>query len=188
MPRCLFLLLLAAPLLAAPVPKGLKAKPAEWMPVVVGTKWVYCAADDPTAILDEREITDAEEKDGEVTATQKTSNLTQTFRRSADGTSVTLINNQAEAKPRFITKAGMKEGDTWDNDMGGYTETRVVGAAETLKLPAGEFEAVPVKFTYVQNGRTFQSGTVWYAPNVGLVRIDTDGQTTQVLKAFTPGK
>lgn len=188
-PAALFLLLALTPaVVAAPVPKSVKRKAVDWMPLEAGCKWEYVSADDNTAVVDVREITAAEQRDGGLIATQKTANLTQEFRRDGTGVAVVKTNGRAGGGLRYITKQGMKEGDTWDNDMGGYTETRTVGKAEKLTLPAGEFEAVPVKFQYVQNGAAFQSGTVWYADGVGLVRIDTDGQPSQVLKAFTKGK
>ena len=172
---------------AAPVPKALK-KGAEWMPLDAGAKWEYVSAEDNSTTTDTREITSASEKDGVHFASQRTINLTQEFRRDADGVAVVKTTNRGDTKPRYIIKHAMKEGDTWENDLGGYTETRTVGKAEKIKLPAGEFEAVPVQFKYVQNGTPFQSGTVWYADGVGLVRIDTDGSGSEVLKAFTPGK
>jgi hypothetical protein len=184
----LVLLAVVPALLAAPVPRSVKRKAADWMPLEAGCKWEYVSADDHTAVVDVREITAAEERDGGLVATQKTSNLTQEFRRDEGGVAVLKANGRAGAGERYITKQGMKEGDTWENDMGGYTEVRTVGKAEKLTLPAGVYEAVPVKFQYVQNGSAFQTGTVWYADGVGLVRIDTDGQPSQVLKAFTKGK
>ncbi len=173
---------------AAPVPKALKKTDPDWMPLLAGCKWEFVSADDNATTTDTREITAAGEKDGAQVATQRTINLTQEFRRDADGVAVVKTSNRGEAKPRYIIKHKMKEGDTWENDMGGYTEVRTVGKAESIKLPAGQFEAVPVKFQYVQNGAPFQTGTVWYADGVGLVRIDTEGAASEVLKAYTPGK
>jgi hypothetical protein len=181
-------LLLAGLALAAPVPKALKKGGPEWMPLAAGAKWEYVSADNAGETTDTREITGVSEKDGAVFASQRTINLTQEFRKDAVGVAVVKTAARGDTSPRYIVRHGMKEGDTWDNDMGGYTETRTVGKAEKLKLPAGEFEAVPVKFQYVQQGNTFQSGTVWYADGIGLVRIDTDGSTSEVLKAFTPGR
>jgi len=184
----LFAVVLSAVAIAAPVPKALKKGGPEWMPLDSGAKWEYVAADDNSTTTDTREITSVSEKDGFHFASQRTINLTQEFRRDADGVAVVKTTNRGDTKPRYIIKHAMKEGDTWENDLGGYTETRTVGKVEKIKLPAGEFEAVPVQFKYVQNGTQFQSGTVWYADGVGLVRIDTEGSSSEVLKAFTPGK
>jgi hypothetical protein len=187
-PAVLLALLVCGVAVAAPVPKALKKSGPEWMPLDAGAKWEYVSADDNSTTTDTREIVRASEKDGVVTAHQRTINLTQDFRKDADGVAVVKTSNRGEAKPRYVIKHGMKDGDTWENDMGGYTEVRTVGKAEKIKLPAGEFEAVPVKYQYVQNGQAFQTGTVWYADGVGLVRIDTEGSASEVLKAYTPGK
>jgi hypothetical protein len=184
----LAVLLSAAAAVAAPVPKALKKNAPEWMPLVAGSKWEYVSAEDNSITTDTREITAADEKDGKTTASQRTINLTQEFRRDETGVAVVKTSNRGETKPRYVVKHAMKEGDTWENDLGGYTEVRTVGKVERITLPAGQFDAVPVKFQYVQNGATFQSGTVWYADGVGLVRIDTDSSGSEVLKAFTPGK
>lgn len=187
-PAVLLALLACGTALAAPVPKGLKKSAPEWMPLDAGAKWEYVSADDNSTTTDTREIVRASQADGVLTAHQRTINLTQDFRKDADGVAVIKTSNRGEAKPRYIIKHAMKDGDTWENDMGGYSEVRTVGKAEKVKLPAGEFEAVPVKFQYVQNGQAFQTGTVWYADGVGLVRIDTEGSASEVLKAYTPGK
>jgi hypothetical protein len=188
-PAAATLCLLACGLaVAAPVPRALKKKAPEWMPLHAGSRWEYVSADNTSEATDTREITAAGDKDGVPHATQRTINLTQEFRRDETGVAVVRTSNRGEAKPRYVVRHNMKEGDSWENDMGGYTEVRTVGRAERVKLPAGEFEAVPVKFQYVQNGTPFQSGTVWYADGVGLVRIDTDGSPSEVLKAYTPGK
>ena len=184
----LFSLVLAGVAAAAPVPKGLKKSAPEWMPLHAGCKWEYVSADDTTTTTDTREITDVGEKNGVTVATQRTINLTQEFRRDETGVAVIRTAVRGETKPRYVVKHQMKEGDSWENDMGGYTEVRTVGKVQKVKLPAGDFDALPVKFQYVQNGTSFQSGTVWYADGVGLVRIDTDGSASEVLKAYTPGK
>lgn len=184
----LAVLLSAAAAVAAPVPKALKKNAPEWMPLTAGSKWEYVSTDDNTVTTDTREITAADDKDGKTTATQRTINLTQEFRRDETGVAVVKTSNRGETKPRYVVKHAMKEGDTWENDLGGYTEVRTVGKVEKITLPAGQYDAVPVKFQYVQNGAAFQSGTVWYADGVGLVRIDTEGGGSEVLKAFTPGK
>jgi hypothetical protein len=118
---------------------------------------------------------------------QKTSNLTQEFRVTDEGVAVVRVNNREYPNPRFIVKAGMKAGDSWEWDAGGYKEVRTVGKAEKVTVPAGQFEAVPLTYKTVQNGQEFSGTTVWYADGVGLVRIDHDGQPSQVLKAFTRG-
>lgn len=172
---------------AAPVPKAAKAR-REMLPLAVGNKWEYVSPDNPTAVSETREVTAVEEKDGAAYVTQKMSNAnTQVYRVDAAGTAVVKVGSGEYKSPRVILKPDMKEGDSWDWDAGGYTEVRTIGKAEKVAVPAGEFEAVPIQYRYVQNGTDIQKGTVWYAAGVGLVRIDYDGVPSSVLKAFTPG-
>jgi hypothetical protein len=174
----------AASATAAPVPKAAK-KRGYPLPLVPGTRWEYVSAGNPDQVVETREITAVEEKDGAVIATQKNSNLTQQYRADADGVAVITSNGRAYKNPRVILKAGMKEGDSWDWDADGYTETRSVGRAEKVTTPAGEWTATPITYTRGQPGDAI---TVWYADGVGLVRVDYDGQPYQLLKAFTLGK
>ena len=178
---------IAAIAIAAPVPKALKKRDKDWMPILAGSRWEYSSPDDPTTVNEIREILAVTEKGGDVIAEQRTSNLTQVFRQDSTGIAVIKSGGRDHVNPRYIIKNGMKEGDTWDWDATGYVETRTVGKPEKIKIPAGEYEAQPVNFKYVQNGTIFQSGTVWYADGIGLVRIDTEGSESQVLKAYTPG-
>ena len=185
--RLVLLLLFTAAAVAAPVPKAVKKTGGTLMPLGLGHKWEYSSPEAPDAVNETREITAVEEKGGVVTATQKTTNLTQVFRADAAGTAVISTDAREYKNPRVILKPEMKEGDSWEWDAGGYTEVRTVGKAEKVTVPAGEYTAVPISVKYVQQGQEFQSTTVWYADGVGLVRIDRDGQPTQVLKAFTAG-
>lgn len=171
---------------AAPVPKTIRAS-KEMLPLAAGNRWEYATPDHPTATTETREVLDVETKDGVTHVTQKMTNTTQVYRVDATGVAVVKSGNSEYKNPRVILKPDMKEGDSWEWDAGGYTEVRTIGKAERITVPAGEFEAVPIQYRYVQNGRAFQNGTVWYAAGVGLVRIDYDGQTSQVLKAFTKG-
>lgn len=186
--RPLVLLLATTALVAAPVPKGLK-KTGDFMPLAVGNRWEYVEAGSPDAVVDTREITAVEQKDGVTFATQKLSGTVQVFRSDATGVAVIRSNDREYAHPRYIVKSEMKAGDEWVWDAGGYTERRTVGATEKVSIPAGEFEAVKLTYRTEQNGAVGSDITVWYAAGVGLVRIDySNGRTSHVLKAFTAGK
>jgi hypothetical protein len=169
---------------AAPVPKTLK-KREPLLPLAIGAKWEYVSVTNHNQIVEIREITAVEEKDGVVIATQKNNNLTQIFRATAEEVVVTASNGVTYKNPRVILKAGMKEGDSWEWNNGGSIETRTVGQAEKVSTPAGEFTATPMTYN---NGNQGDTITVWYADQVGLIRVDYDNQPYQVLKAFTPGK
>lgn len=176
----------AGTLAAAPVPKALQ-KQANYVPLEVGYRWEFSTVDQPDVVTETREVTAVEVKNGVRHVSQKTTNLTQEFRVTDEGVAVVRVNNREYTNPRFIVKAGMKAGDSWEWDADGYTEQRTVGKVEKVTVPAGEFEAIPLTYKMVQNGQSFSSTTVWYADGVGLIRIDNDGQPSQVLKAFTKG-
>lgn len=182
------LMVTAMTAVAAPVPKALK-KTGNFMPLAVGNKWDYVEPDNPNAVVDTREITAVEQKDGVTFATQKLSGITQVFRADATGVAVVRSNGSDYANPRYVVKNDMKAGDEWVWDADGYTERRTVGGTEKVTTPAGEFEAVKLTYRTEQNGAVGSDITVWYSAGVGLVRIDyTNGRTSHVLKAFTAGK
>jgi hypothetical protein len=71
-----------------------------------------------------------------------------------------------------------------------YTLDQVVGEPEFVDVPAGRFLAVPVTVSVavsVGPAGWSEPATLWYAPNVGLVRL-RQGDRDRVLKDFTPGK
>jgi hypothetical protein len=172
---------------AAPVPKTLRAK-QEFLPLAVGNRWEFSSPDAPGQVNEVREVLEVEQRDGATYFTQKLAGSTQVYRVDAAGVAVVRTGNSDYKNPRVILTPTMKEGESWEWDAGGYTEIRTVGKAEKITVPAGEFEAVPIQYRYVQNGQDFQKGTVWYSAGTGLVRIDYDGQVSQMLKAFTPAK
>jgi hypothetical protein len=179
---------LAAFLMATPIPKSMRQGSKEYMPLMKGCRWEYSTTNSPDVVTEVREIIATETKDGTLYATQQTSNLTQRFRKDSTGIALIESGGAKHANPRYIIQPKMKEGDTWSWDAGGYKENRRVGTPQKITVPAGEYTAMPVEFEYVQNGTAFRKGTVWYAAGVGLIRIDSDGEETQVLKKYTPGK
>jgi hypothetical protein len=186
--------LLLVPLLAlaAPVPKP-KPK-ADFYPSAVGTKWVY-AYDDGTN-EHTREVTDATEKDGVTTftITWKQGAQTQTWvmKKDADGVSRVSQNGSEFDPPHQILKAKLADGDEWASEytLGKgttkYSHKRTVGKAESVKVPAGDYDAFPV--SSVEAGGNTTDTTLWYADGVGLVKIVAKDGTPIVLKEFVPAK
>jgi hypothetical protein len=86
-----------------------------------------------------------------------------------------------------------KTGDTWkssptgtDFDAYGVTSTATVLGVQTVRVPAGTFQALVVRATMTQPGFPFGSGTrtCWFAPGKGLVKLEFkhgDGSTSQVV-------
>ena len=175
---------------AAPIPKKMRRASAPWVPLEKGNLWTFVmvgAGGDDTTIVERREIAETEVIDGVSFATQTTAGATtQTYRITEDRVELVKTNGRLNASPRVIARNDMAEGDAWTWDAGGYIETRTVGKSQLLKLPAGEFEATPIKSEYAQNGAVFQKATVWYSRGVGLVKIDYEGYSHE-LKACVIG-
>jgi hypothetical protein len=187
----LAIVVVATSAFSAPIPKAIRKANEPWVPLELGTTWEFVQdgdGGDNTTVVERREITKLEVKDGVTYATQKASGLTtQGYRVDADGVALISTNNAVHKHPRVIVTPSMAEGDSWTWDAGGYIETRTVGKIETLKLPAGNFDAIPIKSEYNQNGVVFQTATVWYSRGIGLVQIDYEGYSHK-LKTFTKGK
>jgi hypothetical protein len=65
--------------------------------------------------------------------------------------------------------------------------TITTGKPETVKVPAGTFEAVPVVTKGTIGGNLFEA-TYWYALGVGPVKYAQGEKTIQELESFTPAK
>jgi hypothetical protein len=103
------------------------------------------------------------------------------------------------SEPYILLKLPAKAGDSWSSEpapgrgrpapRSTYTTVKV---DEEIEVPAGKFKCVRVEAVSDANGRE-RKVTSWYAPGVGLVRMDGTGPdgTSKVqreLKSFTPGK
>lgn len=194
MTRCTLALLLLASgtLVAAPVPKAKKADP---FPYTVGTKWEYIRSGDEKRVYHE-EVTENAEKDGVRTiridiVTDTGGKQFEKYELKDGELRLTASTSGDYGQGMLIRRAGMKEGDTWENKytLNGneYVVECTVGKAEEVTTPAGKFTAFPISRKYVQpNSRT--ETTYWYGDGVGLVRQTLNGRQNQELKAFTPGK
>lgn len=194
MPRRLFSTLLAVSLAtiapAAPVPTHLMPKEVPFAyPTAVGTTWVYQLG----ARLEMTFVT-TNSKDvpgGKLLWTSRlmtNGTLTPQSVTMVTGAGVFLVaqNRKEYTTPDCLLKLPYCDGQTWEvsttGPSGDYKAERVVGPAERVNVPAGEFSAVPVHATFTRDGETEQV-TMWYASGVGLVQ----GGFLK-LKSFTPGK
>ena len=182
--------LLAAVLLpitgpAAPVPKHLmKNRPAYYFPTTVGAKWEY---ESGTVVV----VSKVEEGKGAkvVTVTydgQKGAPF-EVVEVSAAGLVRTVSGGGKLDPPLVMLKGPVKVGDSWAMSTAGLEGAKTIGAVETIKVPAGTFEAVRVDSDYTFVGRR-RLNSAWYAPGVGLLKMTEDGNTIWLLKSFTPGK
>ena len=177
MPRLLAfvapLVLVPALLPAAPVPPG-AGKPVYYFPTQVGTKWVYDAKHE--ADVCGKIVTASEEKDGRFLVTVKATNVDfvddetvsiAQYSVSKDGVFVVadfLENKENEKRydpPHCLLKLPHKDGNSWENKL--YNKTVYVAKkVETVKVPAGTFEAIRVEVD--------ADLVTWYAPGVGIVK------------------
>lgn len=175
-------------LIAAPVPKELKARRADnFCPMTVGDKREYAHPAQPDVVTQTREITAVEDKNGARHFTQKISaNQVVVMKVEKDGVYVVSSGTALYDPPYKACGPDMKDGDTWD--CGGVNGMRrSVGKPEKVTVPAGTFTAYPVTTTYAKVPGA-AGGTIWYADGVGMVRYDSGGTTTLVLTKYTPGK
>jgi len=185
--KALLIVVFAASLtVAAPVPKDFK-RGIDYSPMAVGDKREYVSPLSPDVVTQTREITAVEERNGAKYFTQTLTGNSTTVMK-ADKTGVYMAEQYGEKleTPYKVVGPTMKSGDSWKcQDTTGMTRT--VGEPKKVETPAGTFTAYPITCSYPdQVGRT--SVVVWYAEGVGLVRLDSDGGTSLVLKKYTPGK
>jgi hypothetical protein len=182
---------------AAPVPKHLMKAPPVYFPTRVGAKWVYLRSGQEET----HAVTKVEAKEGEMVVTVereqggKTTPYWVVAVRS-DGLFLVAESGEAYDPPWCLLKCPVEVGKSWDGnsereDYITLVGRRTVAAAEKLKVPAGEFEALRITSERVTSetgdARVRSSTTYWYAPHVGVVQIDRDPPHL-VLKAFVPGK
>ena len=171
---------------AAPVPR--EAGKPFYFPTRVGTKWVY------EANIGEghgEAVTESEEKDGRWLVTVKATSAdfkdgdtTTVFRYAVSHTGVFMIAEGLEARdtrkdydePICLLKLPPTPGEEWRGDSKQDSAEFVVRKAETVKVPAGTFEAVRV-----DRGKDH---TCWYAPGVGVIE-ERNGDFVNVMKSFS---
>jgi hypothetical protein len=168
------------------------APPVTYQPSKVGTKWVYevegTKKENVATVV-------AAEKQGELVVVRIRYRIEDVFDSSEivsvgkDG-----IYRHAVADSLFdphvcLLKLPVKVGEKWRTDFtaGDHksTGTRVVEAVEEVEVPAGKFRAVRVKHEYKDND-TPRKQTLWYAPNVGVVKhaYGDNRPRVDVLKSF----
>jgi hypothetical protein len=196
--RLSLLAVLAAPLLAAPLPKGTDAPP--YFPVKVGAKRVMEATtsrqpDGAPGFESVDTVTKVEAKDGtyRVTVERETKgkSLVTVYEVSGKGLARVASGGKGSPEPAAMLKLPAKAGETWTRGEAAAKVTLTTGKEEEVEVPAGKFKAVPVTSESDLGGGRPVKSIAWYAPEVGLVKSVTSVNgidTTYVLKSFTPGK
>ena len=184
MSRLLPLALLAASVAhAAPAPKG---KDAVYFPTKEGDTRVYEIRDgDKVESTFKDKVTKVEKKDEglEVTIARDgpgTSSFITVISVTKEGLFRLSFNGEPLDKPVPLLKMPAKVGTKWESGGATYTITK----EEEVEVPAGKFPAIRVELVS-DTGKTF----LWFAPNVGLVKMQTEGaDRMHVLKEFKAGK
>jgi hypothetical protein len=100
---------------------------------------------------------------------------------------------QVRKVPLPLLTLPAKPGDTWSVlESDDVRTTYTVGAAERVKVPAGEFVAVPVTRVTKAGTAWSRRWQYWYAPGAGAVKwtYGTEGEVEGeiVMTAFSPGR
>ncbi|MDB5310245.1 MAG: hypothetical protein JWO38_4447 [Gemmataceae bacterium] len=175
-------------------------------PTKPGTKWTYQFPDADIVLV----ITKVEEKDGrrivsvgrvredgKTTPHEKVEVSDKGLRRLEESVFRVRIDGGPELEdgwavrkpPLCLLKLPVKPDEKWEVQLTPeLPATLTARAAERVKVPAGEFEAVPVDYVAAVPGREEMRFRYWYAPGVGVVKwtFGKDGEI--VLKAFSRGQ
>ena len=174
---------------AAPVPPGAD-KPVYYFPTRVGPKWVYERKGGDEKDYGEI-VTKSEEKDGRFVVTVKStsadfvdndSTATTQYVVSKDGVFCAWLAHNLGGGPEkydppyCLLKLPHKDGNAWENEKDKvFCRKHVAKKIETVKVPAGTFEAIRVE--------TGKDIVWWYAPDVGVVKKEY-GKVTSEMKSF----
>ncbi|VTR93235.1 Uncharacterized protein OS=Meiothermus silvanus (strain ATCC 700542 / DSM 9946 / VI-R2) GN=Mesil_1810 PE=4 SV=1: DUF3108 [Gemmata massiliana] len=185
---------------AAPVPKHLMKEPPLYYPTRVGAKWVYQIGKEELVLS--------------VSAVEPTDTglLVSITNHRPNGR--TFLDQKMLVTPAGVTQIESFEGkldspwcwlkipcvigQKWESDCSNDVfvqkwECTTLGTEE-VEVPAGKFTAVRVHTKLVvtrREGGPLPIGSVissveWYAPGVGVVKVEPSPGSTRVLKSFTP--
>jgi hypothetical protein len=177
-----------------------KNKLPDYYPLKAGAKWTY-QVDSGTGQKTQvtNQLAKIETIDGKELARMETmvgGNVAATEHLSSSSKGVFRHRyNGVEVTPALcIMKYPFKEGESWEAEpMIGPQKLKMTirsGKAEELTVPAGKYKTVSVSVeTYVNGVRI--NATSWYAPDIGVVKQDTDVGEKKIkleLVKFEPGK
>jgi len=169
---------------AAPAPKG---KDSAYFPTKEGDTRVYEVRVGDKVESTYKDIVDKVVKmdDGlHVTMSRdapRANNFVTVISVTKEGLFRMSFNGESLEKPIPLLKMPAKVGTKWEVEGGAtYTITK----EEEVEVPAGKFSAIRVESV---SGTT--KTLLWFAPNVGLVKTQTEGNDrVHVLKEFKGGK
>jgi hypothetical protein len=186
-----FLLVTVSLLPAAPVPRD--AGKQFYFPTQVGTKLLYDFGPAHGPYLEV--VTESEERDGRYRVTVKRTNPEEKddegasrtlYEVSGDGVFVLAYYLELGADrltcepPYCLLKLPHKVGEKWGGNLKDKEPEMVAGKVETVKVPAGTFEAIRVD----QGPKS----TYWYAPGLGCVKCQINDSLLELRSVTLPKK
>jgi hypothetical protein len=176
---------------AAPVPKHLMKNqgPVYYYPTALGAKWVYNEPDGDHVLV----VSKVEDRKGTKVVTVEHENgkqrvVDQVMEVSEAGLTRLSCGGEPFDVPLVMLEAPFRIGTTWENKTSGAQGTSTIVGVETIKVPAGTFEAVRVDMEQNRAGRLQGTLQAWYAPGVGLLKMTENDKVIWLLKSFTSGK
>jgi hypothetical protein len=197
------LLILSLPLASpgAPVPRDRKIP--TYHPTQPGAKWVYrlYSTDDDKEGHDQVEtvVSVVEPKGGGKGVKVAELGWVHEGKERSTGRYVAvspkgLVEGYIALSGNFVTyseslRAWAKPGDSWENEIGqgrvGRTERHTFRGEERVEVLAGKFDALRVDTEFLYNTGEKRVWKRWYAPGVGMVKLEESGHGSKVLKEFT---
>lgn len=146
----------------------------DYFPHAVGNKWIYsdsliaeiigtATLTNGTPVFKFRRLIESQ---GETD--------TSFYYQGVSGNTISLYNTLTASSGAILLKSPYTVGTTWPDqgsDAGLMDSLKIVSINETVFVPAGNFsDCIKVKVFNVNN-----AAYVWYAPNVGFVKIENTG-------------
>jgi hypothetical protein len=177
------LIVLAAGLTSAAQAPRAKQKHTDYYPMKPGTKWTYLVdSGNGKTVAVTNQIAKTETIDGKSLARLEASVnggvvATEHLTSTAEGVFRCRYNGVEVSPSLCIFKYPFKENATWEADASiGAQQLRVKlvsGKLEDVSTPAGKYKAAPVETETTVAGTKIKA-KLWFAPDVGIVKQDTE--------------
>jgi hypothetical protein len=171
----------------------------DYYPLKIGTKWHYRLDLNGQTVPVENQVVKVEIVNGAPVAQVDTFlqgkvMASEQLQANAQGV-FRLKSNEQEFKPAVhLLRYPAKDGESWETVTGGGAPIRYRCKAvrETVKVPAGTYQAVRVQIDADQNGTLLVQTLYWFAPEVGMVKQVFQGgpqnRGTLELEKFEPAR
>lgn len=192
--RSLLVLLLAAPMIAAPKPQKEQLEP--YYPIKVGTKRVYemkspDMIQEYTRVVEKVVLNDGVYRVSDSISGDKSTAKTQVYEVSSKGIAE-LFSPEKEDPIRFcLLKLPAKVGDEWVSEHQPGVKWTVLSIDEEVTVTAGTFKCIKIEDSLHSEGKETKRVT-WYSRGVGVVKSEVTLSNNEIyiiqLKSLEPGK